>query len=39
VPLACCCGPESPPSFAPLVFGDFLRSELKAGYQQHADAR
>jgi len=36
-PLASCCGPDTPPRFEPILFGDFLRAELKAGYQQHAD--
>jgi isopenicillin N synthase-like dioxygenase len=37
-PLPSCCGPEAPPGFPPLVFGDFLRAELEAGYQTHAKA-
>lgn len=35
-PLASYTGPENPPRFEPLVFGDFLRAELEAGYQKHA---
>jgi isopenicillin N synthase-like dioxygenase len=39
VPLQSCLGPANPPRFAPLVFGEFLRAELKAGYQLHAKGR
>jgi isopenicillin N synthase-like dioxygenase len=35
-PLASCCRPEAPPKFAPVVFGDFLRLELEAGYSKHS---
>jgi len=34
-PLPSCTGPGNPPRFEPIVFGDFLRAELKAGYQRH----
>ena len=26
------------PKFEPLIFGDFLRSELEAGYDAHQDS-
>ena len=34
-PLPSCVGPDRPAQFEPLVFGDFLRAELGAGYDQH----
>lgn len=34
-PLSCCVSEVSPPRFAPLHFGDFLKSELSASYIQH----
>ncbi len=34
-PLASCVSQENPSRFAPLNFGDFLRSELEAGYDKH----
>ncbi|MEM7057539.1 MAG: 2OG-Fe(II) oxygenase family protein [Pseudomonadota bacterium] len=34
-PLPCCTGPDEPAKFEPLIFGDFLRGELEAGYQKH----
>jgi len=36
-PLASCATPDRPAKFEPLVFGDFLRSELGAGYDQHKE--
>ena len=27
------------PKFKPLIFGDFLRSELEAGYNAHQDSK
>ncbi|MEP1209148.1 MAG: 2OG-Fe(II) oxygenase family protein [Rhizobiaceae bacterium] len=34
-PLESTVTPDRPPRFEPLNFGDFLRSELEAGYQKH----
>ena len=34
-PLACCTGPDNPPRFAAVNFGDFLRAELEAAYRRH----
>jgi isopenicillin N synthase-like dioxygenase len=34
-PLPSCTGPGSPPRFESVVFGDFLRAELRAAYQRH----
>lgn len=34
-PLPCCVGATNPPQFVPVRFGDFLRSELEAGYDRH----
>lgn len=34
-PLPSCISADRPPRFDPLVFGDFLRSELGAGYDRH----
>lgn len=34
-PLASCVSLDRPARFEPLVFGDFLRAELGAGYDQH----
>ena len=36
-PLPACVTPDRPPKFEPLVFGDFLRAELGAGYDQHKE--
>jgi len=36
-PLPSCVTPDRPARFAPLVFGDFLRAELGAGYDQHKE--
>ncbi len=38
-PLASCVEPGAEPGFGPLHFGEFLRSELEAGYQHHQDQR
>ena len=35
-PLASCTTPNDPPRFEPVVFGDYLRAELRAGYQRHS---
>lgn len=34
-PLPCCITPERPARYEALNFGDYLRSELQAGYDQH----
>ena len=34
-PLPACVSPDRPARFEPLIFGDFLRAELGAGYDQH----
>ena len=34
-PLSSCVSNKRPAAFEPLVFGDFLRSELEAGYDKH----
>ncbi|MEX0343436.1 MAG: isopenicillin N synthase family dioxygenase [Rhizobiaceae bacterium] len=34
-PLPCCVTPDRPAAFEPLNFGEFLRSELEAGYDKH----
>ena len=34
-PLDCCVQKGETPAFQPLVFGEFLRSELEAGYDAH----
>lgn len=34
-PLPCCVDEANPPQFAPVRFGQFLRSELEAGYDRH----
>ena len=34
-PLASTVSPEQPAAHEPIIFGEFLRSELEAGYQQH----
>ncbi|MBT6140318.1 MAG: isopenicillin N synthase family oxygenase [Rhodospirillaceae bacterium] len=34
-PLASCISPEGPAKFGSLMFGDFLRGELEAGYEKH----
>lgn len=38
-PLASCISADRPARFEPLVFGDFLRAELGAGYDQHKAAK
>ncbi len=38
-PLASCVGADRPAGFEPLVFGEFLRTELGAGYDQHKAAK
>ena len=35
-PLACCVTAERPAAFEAINFGDFLRSELEAGYERHS---
>lgn len=35
-PLPSCINAANPPRFQPLVFGEYLRAELAAGYQRHA---
>lgn len=34
-PLASCVSAAAPARYEPLVFGDFLRAELQAGYEKH----
>ncbi len=34
-PLACCISPQRPAAFESIHFGEFLRAELEASYQQH----
>jgi isopenicillin N synthase-like dioxygenase len=34
-PLPSCCGRHNPPRFVPLVYGDFLRHQLRANHAQH----
>ena len=36
-PLPSCTSADNPPRFDPVVFGDYLRAELQAGYHRHAD--
>ena len=38
-PLSSCITPENPKRFDGIVYGDFLRAELSAGYDRHADFR
>ncbi len=35
-PLPSCVGPQNPARFPPLVYGDFLRQQLQAHHDQHA---
>ncbi|MEQ1874384.1 MAG: 2OG-Fe(II) oxygenase family protein [Ilumatobacteraceae bacterium] len=35
-PLPSCIEPQTPARFEPLIFGDYLRAELRAGYQRHS---
>lgn len=35
-PLRSCVSTDKPPRFEPVVFGEYLRAELQAGYQRHA---
>lgn len=37
-PLETCITPERPVAYAPIVYGDFLRAELRAGYEAHGGA-
>ena len=37
-PLPSCTTADNPPRFEPVVFGDYLRTELRAGYQRHSQA-
>ncbi|MGB0410879.1 MAG: isopenicillin N synthase family dioxygenase [Pikeienuella sp.] len=37
-PLSACVTPDRPTAWPPICFGDFLRAELSAGYDQHKDA-
>ena len=34
-PLESCVTQDRPAAFAPIVYGDYLRAELKAGYDAH----
>jgi len=34
-PLASCVGPDNPPKYEPLVYGDYLMERLRANHQQH----
>ncbi len=35
-PLPSCTSADNPPRFQPVAFGEYLRAELRAGYQRHA---
>ncbi len=35
-PLPSCVDSDNPPKFESLIFGEYLRAELQAGYQRHA---
>jgi isopenicillin N synthase-like dioxygenase len=37
-PCAGWVGPDDPPRYEPLVYGDFLAGELRANHDQHAKA-
>ncbi len=36
-PLAACISADRPARYEPLIFGDFLRAELEAGYDKHKE--
>ena len=38
-PLESCIGPDRPAAFEPIVYGEFLRAELSAGYEAHGGKR
>jgi isopenicillin N synthase-like dioxygenase len=38
-PLPSCITPDRPKQFDSIVYGDFLRAELRAGYDRHAKVK
>lgn len=36
-PLPSCCGVHTPPRFTPLIYGDFLKQQLRANHNQHSN--